>query len=125
MSNLSGNLNKLFRAGDDEPDHESFFMEFPQDAEDLPAPLMARGPVPQVLLAVFDHLPVLVNAVNIQDEVFTFWNREAELVTGYSARKWLVTPRVGNCSTPMLPTSPVKGRSGRRWGGIFGTSSGR
>ncbi len=86
MSNLSGNLNKLFQS-DGGSDDESFFMEFPQDTEDVAAPLLADGVVPQLLLTVFDHLPVLVNAVGVQDGVFTFWSREAELVTGYSSQE--------------------------------------
>ena len=86
VSNLSGNLNKLFQS-DGGSDDESFFMEFPQDTEDVAAPLLADGVVPQLLLTVFDHLPVLVNAVGVQDGVFTFWSREAELVTGYSSQE--------------------------------------
>ncbi len=91
MSNLSGDLNKLFLAGE-ESDEESFFMEFPQDVEDFSAPVAADGMLSQQLLSVFDRLPLLFSAIGVLDRVFTFWNREAELVTGYSAHEVVGNP---------------------------------
>ena len=93
MNTLSGDLNKLFRAGDD-VDDESFYMEFPQDAEDQALMPLADGAMPQMLLTVFDHLPVLVAAVSrgADGDAFTFWNREAERVTGYSAQDIVGNP---------------------------------
>ena len=62
-------------------DDDSFFLELPQDEESLPRPLVKGAPVS--LLTLFDHLPVLVYAVDGSDQsLLTFWNRESEVVTG-------------------------------------------
>ena len=72
-------------------DDDSFFIEFPQDEETLPRQMDKGSPVS--LLTVFDHLPVLVYAVDGSDQtLLTFWNRESEMVTGYSAHEVVGNP---------------------------------
>ncbi len=72
-------------------DDDSFFLELPQDEESLPRPLVKGAPVS--LLTLFDHLPVLVYAVDGSDQsLLTFWNRESEVVTGYSAHELVGNP---------------------------------
>ena len=72
-------------------ENDSFFIVFPQHEETSTCPITANS-APSVL-TVFDHLPVLVYAVDESNHsLVTFWNRESELVTGYSADEIIGNP---------------------------------
>ena len=72
-------------------ENDSFFIEFPHHEETSTCSITANS-VPSVL-TMFDHLPVLVYAVDESNQsLVTFWNRESELVTGYSADEIVGNP---------------------------------
>ncbi|MDF1485971.1 EAL domain-containing protein [Ramlibacter sp. H39-3-26] len=74
-------------------DSDSFFMEDGDDDPDShPAPLR-RTALPAAMREVLQQLPVMVHATDASGGQYVFWNRECEIVTGYSASEMVGSPQ--------------------------------